>query len=317
MPFMRAFMFVFAVLLLFTSRISAQDAGAYDEVIKRAVIEFDSGNWEEARVLFRRAHELAPNARTWRGLGITAFELRHYVDAIAELEACLVDPRKPVTEKQRSEVQALLVRAREFVSVYRVTVAPGDAEVLVDGKPATLKDGKLFLDPGDHSVVVRAAGYEERRADLKVDGGKQDQLSIELAVAQSAAPEQADTGQPAQPAAPAQSTAMPRKLLWTWVLGGTALAAGGTALGLRLAAKSKSDDFQKSCQGATPPGRCDGLKSSGETQELLGNVAFGLSGALLAGAVTAFFLEGRGEKPTSGTTSLLIGPGSVAVRGSF
>src|SRR3954470_14714051 len=66
----------------------------YDDLIKRAVVEFDNSHWAEARALFGRAHELAPNARTFRGLGITAFELRRYVDATRELEASLNDPNK-------------------------------------------------------------------------------------------------------------------------------------------------------------------------------------------------------------------------------
>ncbi len=300
------------------SRVSAEEtAGEYGKAIQLAVVEFDSGNWREARILFRRAHEIEPNARTWRGLGITAFELRSYVEAIAELEAALADPRKPLTEQQRKEVQALLVRAREFVSVYRVTVTPENAQVLVDGKPATLQEGRLFLDPGQHSVVVRAAGYEERRADLKVDGGEQDQLSIELAVAESVAPEAAQSRQPATDTTAGVSVAPRRKLLWTWVLGGAALAVGGTAVGLSLAAKSNSDDFQDACQGATYPARCHGLKRQGERQELLGWVGYGLSGALASGAITAFFLEGRPEKRASTRTSWRVGPSSIAVRGTF
>lgn len=73
----------------------------YDDAIRRAIEEFDAGHWGEARALFRRAHEISPNARTWRGLGITAFELRRYVDAVSELEAALTNTLKPLTEKQR------------------------------------------------------------------------------------------------------------------------------------------------------------------------------------------------------------------------
>src|SRR5690606_22822799 len=130
-----------------------------------------------ARVYFKKAHDLNPNARTWRSLGITAFELRRYVDAIAELEAALADGRKPLSNKDRADVQKLLARARQLVAVYQVAIDPPDAEVLVDGDPASLDDGKLYLDPGEHSVVVRAPGYLEERKRLRVDEPTQASLA--------------------------------------------------------------------------------------------------------------------------------------------
>src|SRR5688572_7233282 len=66
-------------------------SAGYDDLIKRAIVEFDNSHCAEARALFRRAHELSANARTFRGLGITAFELRRYLEASAELKASLDD----------------------------------------------------------------------------------------------------------------------------------------------------------------------------------------------------------------------------------
>ena len=285
---------------------SAQSSKSYDETIARAVAEFDHGNWEEARALFRRAHDSNPNARTWRSLGVTAFELRRYVDAIAELEAALADPRKPLTPKQRDEVQGLLSRAREFVSVYRVRIAPEDAEVIVDGKATTLTDGKLFLDPGQHTVMVRAGGYQERREDLSVAAGTQEELSIELSTVgePSQAPEESPRVE-AQPE-PTQAPILKRRRVWTWVLGGTALAFAGAGVGTGLAARGKVDDYEK-CKSS-----CGAVKNEGQRLQTMTNVAFGLSGALLAGAVVAFFLEGRSDDEPS-TTSAWLAPDGVGL----
>src|SRR6188508_389327 len=92
----------FAVLL--TARLvlpggasaQAADDAAYRASVDEAVAEFSAGHWEEARTLFKRAHERQPNARTLRGMGMAAFEMRMYVTAIRELEAALRDARKPL-----------------------------------------------------------------------------------------------------------------------------------------------------------------------------------------------------------------------------
>ena len=85
----------------------------YRALINDAVAEYDAHHFEEARALFRRAHELEPSARTWRGIGMAAFELRDYVKSLRALEASLVDSRLPLTGTERDQVQALAdTRAR-------------------------------------------------------------------------------------------------------------------------------------------------------------------------------------------------------------
>ncbi|HET6331831.1 MAG TPA: hypothetical protein VFG30_01395, partial [Polyangiales bacterium] len=68
----------------------AQNKGdGYSQVIQNAVVEFDAGNWAEARVLFEQAHTLRPSARTLRGMGMASFEIKEYVRAEKELNASL------------------------------------------------------------------------------------------------------------------------------------------------------------------------------------------------------------------------------------
>src|SRR5690606_27114168 len=71
-------------------------------------------------------------------------------------------------------------RARKLVAVYHVSIDPPDAEVLVDGAPASLEQGQLYLDPGEHSVVVRAPGYVEERKELRIAEPEQATLTIRL-----------------------------------------------------------------------------------------------------------------------------------------
>jgi hypothetical protein len=107
----------------------------YKKVIEGAVLEFDSGNWGEARVLFEQAHALRPSARTLRGMGKVSFELKEYVRAQKELNAAQVELRSPLSESQRQEVLGLLLRVEKFIGRLTVRVKPAEADptVILDG----------------------------------------------------------------------------------------------------------------------------------------------------------------------------------------
>ena len=48
----------------------------YEAMITDGLAEFQAQRYAEARALFERAHALSPNARTLRGIGMVAFEMR-------------------------------------------------------------------------------------------------------------------------------------------------------------------------------------------------------------------------------------------------
>jgi tetratricopeptide (TPR) repeat protein len=321
-------------LLLFGAALARADARAeegseYDRAIRAAVSEYEAGSWHEARALFRRAHELEPSARTLRGLGLTAFELRRYVDAMAELEAALTDARKPLTPEQRDQIVPLLGRIRQYISVFDVSLVPADAELLVDGVLVHLEAGRLSLDPGEHTVVARAQGHEESRTVLRAEAGTERDLTIVLEP--SAPPEREpglaegepdpqgdETPAPAlaarEPPQPSAAPARPRRV-WTWVLAGASLATSLVGAGLHAGAFRKAERF-RDCKADPEREDCGPLKTSGEAL-FAGAIGTYVGGALLlGGAVTAFFMEGRGtERP--GRAALLVGPTSVRLSARF
>lgn len=125
----------------------------YRRVLATALKEFDAGNWEEAKSLMQQAHEIEPSARTFRGMGLCSYELRDYVSAERELRQSLDDQRRPLTAKQRAEIEEILGRATRFVSRYKVHVKPEAAALRVDGNPLQLgADGELALNPGTHRI---------------------------------------------------------------------------------------------------------------------------------------------------------------------
>src|SRR4051812_20518281 len=149
------------------------DTAQYRSLLEEAVGEYDARRYEEARALFRRAHDLSPNARTMRGIGMASFELREYVEALRALEGALVDKRRPLTSQQRQQVEGLLDRTRAFVGRFVVRLSPKETLLRVDGAPVTLEpDGTLLLSFGRHSVVAEAPGSMPENRDIYVIGGE-------------------------------------------------------------------------------------------------------------------------------------------------
>lgn len=292
----------------------------YDASIQQAIVEFDAGHWDEARALFRQAHAISPSARTWRGLAITAFELRRYVDASQELKAALSDTQKPLTDTQRAELEELLQRTRAFLSSYRLSLQPADLTLSVDGGPGQPNDGELLLDPGPHALSFRAPGYLEQRLELHAEAGQHSQLAITLPPEPEVSSLAASEPVRAQEAAPKAALGTPSakwdapapRYLVAWTLGGASALSALTAVTLGALAKRDADRYQ-GC--SLSPARCEHLRSEGMRYQTATNVMFGVAGACAIGAVLGYFLERRSSRlhaPKAGISFGLSRP-AVAV----
>ncbi|MCB9591775.1 MAG: hypothetical protein H6719_03490 [Sandaracinaceae bacterium] len=173
---------LFAGALVHARPVAAQEPPAdYSAIIEDAVSEFSEGHWAEARAHFERAHALYPNARTLRGIGMCAFELRDYPAAVRFLDQSLGATRRPLTDEQRADTQELIARARSYVGHFLVTTTPPGAEILVDDEvPSRGVDGRLMLALGEHVLVARAPGHREVRRRLDVGGGEDRELELRL-----------------------------------------------------------------------------------------------------------------------------------------
>lgn len=154
----------------------------YRRAIDRAVQEFALGHFREAQALFHHAHALRPNARTLRGLGVVAFELREYVQSIGYLEQALTATVQALPARLRRNTQTLLQRAREFVGSVTVNVDPPTAEVRVDLAlvPPNVRQ-RLPLNLGAHTIEAHAPGFERQVVALDISmGGQHEELQLKL-----------------------------------------------------------------------------------------------------------------------------------------
>lgn len=155
------------------------EANDYRRWIESAVAEYGAGNFEEAHALFSKAHAATPTARTHRGLGMTAFELRNYVESIEHLEAALRAPKKPLHGELRSTTEQLLQRANEYVGSVTIVTRPSDARVEIDKAPRP-SGRAVRLRVGEHELEVAAEGYELDRRTLWIGGGKPQRVEVAL-----------------------------------------------------------------------------------------------------------------------------------------
>jgi hypothetical protein len=214
--------------------LDATDEPAYRKAIKQGLAEYKALHFEEARSLFRRAHSISPSARTFRGMGMTSFELRDHVSAVRNLSAALQDKRKPLSAEQRMDTQDLLDRSRRFVDLYRLTVSPPDARVLIDGHaPEFEPDGTLLFSSGTHTLDASAPGMAVRSLSINVRGGERKELSVTLEPALAGGARSADARvaqvvTAAKPAHAAESNGA--AAAWLWAGGGAALLAIGGSI---------------------------------------------------------------------------------------
>jgi hypothetical protein len=294
----------------------AADAPAYRKAIEEGLAECDAGHFEEARSLFRRAHEISPNARTFRGIGMTSFELRDYVSAVHNLSAALQDVRKPLSSEQRGQTQDLLERSRIFVDVYTLTISPKNSRVLIDGRaPEFEPDGTLMFGIGPHTVEVRAQGMTTRSLPIEVRGGERKELSIALERESAAPSAGAKAGLVVSAAKPWPSEASNgHAAAWLWASGGAALVAVGT--GIYWSTRETQLDH---CHDPATGYGC----TNESTLKTLRNVAMGTTigvgaAALTMAAIGIFSWNSRpAARQTHSALACIVSPLGVACGRSF
>jgi hypothetical protein len=273
----------------------------YQQLITDALSEYERGSWEESAALFRRAHELRPTARTLRGLGLAAYEARRYPESIRFLTEALTDSRKPLTPKQRDEIEATLERARLFVGFLRVSVEPRDATLAINGQEAQPgPDGTVITDIGWVDVEAKAEGRETLNRRIRVNAGDHQELKLRL-------PPLRPEGEASFPSRTADSYASTTHAdandspygTWKWVSGGFALAALGTGAAFLVVQKAEAPDYETECvRTATPASSCE------RRQKLLGStlwtgsiIGFAVGAGLAAVSATLFVLDAQHEAP--------------------
>jgi hypothetical protein len=209
----------------------------YKELVREGMLKYTRGFWPEARAYFLKAHQLAPNARTLRGLALVSYDSRHYVDASDYAEQSLAHAVQPVNDKMAEELKQLISQAKALIVRAELVTTPSAAELRVDGMlVARRADGSLWLDPGEHELSVSAPGYFSDTRKLQAEA--EHPMRIEIALKSSAVTSVQVAAKPARARAEERSA-----LPWVVVgISGAVAAAGG----IMLAVDQSSSDGKSS-----------------------------------------------------------------------
>lgn len=159
----------------------AQDPARYQTAIDRALQEFSSGHYEEARAFFRQAHREIPNPRTLRGIAMASYELRDYLEAYRSLKAALEfgPSDRDLTPEHRAAAMQLLDRTRALIGV--VGGVPEGAAVRLDGAEHRVEpDGTVLLPLGAHTLAVELPDGRRGEQRFEVAGGEDLSWTAEL-----------------------------------------------------------------------------------------------------------------------------------------
>lgn len=311
---------VAASLLGAAPALAAEGAAAeaeYRRAIDEAIAAFDGSDFARARAAFERAHALSPSARTYRGIGITAFRQGDFLAASSALRSALEDQRKPLTAEQRAEATDLQTKAAERLGHVTIRVSPGTATVRLDGR--VVEAGReIEVTTGKHVFRGDRAGYLPVERERDVDAGAPITVALTLGVRAAAPSAQRDLA-PAHPTPAPDKGVEPSKhsgRLWTWVALGAAPVLGAVSAGIWVSGLSDANTI-KTCTCSDAERAAQAERAGLPAKETWTTVTAVAAGAALAGGIVLYFVEGSDDAPQKASLGVGVAGTSVVARGTF
>jgi hypothetical protein len=311
------------------------------------------GQWNEALAAFERSESLRSHPITRFNIGYVERALGHLTRARKQfMAAARAGDSSALPPGLHQEAESYLTEIDHKLARVVASLEP-DTAIAVDGRPLepdattaarpTLVAGTadpgagavpgqtrfdLFIDPGDHVIVLSRAGLADTVMNEHFAPGASRSLTLAMNVPTPEAP--APTPQPADSAPEADvgastSSATPTILMWTAYGVGAAGIAVGSVFGVMAINKKSfldgSDENGPRCPTADScrdpfTDDVDTMK----TDATVSTVGFGVG--LLGAAVGTYFLltsdsDDETAKRSSVTARAYVGPGSVRVAGTF
>jgi hypothetical protein len=255
----------------------------YDE----GLAAIQKSKWLEARASLLAAWSLTKHWQIAANLAGCELELGKFRDAAEHAAFYLQN----APADRRAKAELVLKRAKQNIGTLTVDAQPAGAEVRLDGAlvgQAPLPDA-LFVDPGEHVVLVRAPGRPDATQQVVLAAGEA--KTIALAAVEAPPP-------PPPPPPPTRQGWRPGVAL---LATGGVLAAGGliAGIGLTVAAngKSSSADSLRATVGSNSA--CAGTAASSATCATLLNDLQSRD-SFTKGAFASFVLGGAFALATAG-----------------
>lgn len=317
---------------------------SYEQLVHAAIDAQERGDFDTAHALFEQAFAQRPNARPLRGMGIASYQAGLFTRAIAELEAALKNPERPLEGTLRSGAEEILRQAKSQLGNLSFEVSPADTVVFVDQTLEPLPVSEpLALDPGPHTLRFSADGHIEQELGIDLAPSSQQTLRVSLRVLAALAPPvpvpatiDASTVQarptPAQGSAPspkvsAAATARERKkrqriALWSSLA--LAGAAAVTSAGLLATTSYRIARIEEACNRlaakSCSQAQLDGLEDEGNLPQLATGFYVGVgvtAASVLTAGVLWYTVRLKGAGSGVALSDVAISPHGMFLRGTF
>jgi hypothetical protein len=265
-------------------------------LIEQAERARDAGDHREALVLATRAGRLQMTTSLRMFLAEEELATRAFSAALESSLLCLREAGRDPALRARDAIltrcRDVNQRARSSVALITLRAPAAGAAVTLDDAPVPpeLFDAPQPVDPGEHRLVVRAPGREDRAERFVAREGEAQSLALELGPPRAEAPAPQAVVAPTPTPRPARSPGRPSLAgpAALWGVGAAGLVAAGVFLALRQSSAQGCDIGDDPDGSAEIVWRCDTLAqvqavSSRETWTALSAVSLGV-GLLAAGA---------------------------------
>ncbi|MEZ4298920.1 MAG: hypothetical protein R3B70_28480 [Polyangiaceae bacterium] len=263
-----------------------------------------SGDCQQAIPLFEASQEAYPSRGALYNLALCEEKVgrsgrawEHFRDLLPQL-----DPEDDRLSETRAKMAALELSIGRIEIGLAPDAPPGVTVTLGGVDLAPERFGTVIpLEPGTHHLLVRAAGREDRRHDVVIEGGERQTVTLEVgppitntAPLASAAPPppRVEAPKPLAPPPPRPDTTIPlAPALISWGIG---LSGLGVMSVTGVLAMEKKGELQRTCPD---PARCSAsglaLAREGEALTTASTAAAAVWLAGLGAGTTLFFLSKR------------------------
>lgn len=307
-------------LLPATSR--ADDRATAQRLFEEGQVLFKDGRVAEACSKFDGAAALVNTpgvrlnlARCWEKLGRTASAWTRYDEALAAAERTGDRAAAAAARQGRTALEPRLTKL--VISFTDPGTATG-VEITRDGEtlPASVIGSEMPVDPGEHEVGARAAGFKPWTTKVNVTGeGSTARVSIpplEHEPTALAAPAPATQTTTAPPGAETTPASPPSHTLAIAGLVTAGVGVVGLGLGAYFGLAAESKWHQANRNGnACADAACPGLTQQASNDASASTVLFITGGALAAAGVTVWIVAPKGGSPERAALTPVVGP-SVA-----
>ncbi len=304
-PRMRAAIAVWAMLVVGLSAARPALAAPPDEGQRKKIAreladlaygQYTSGDYAGAIESFKRADATYHAPTLVVGLARAQAKAHHLLAARASFEKVIAEDLPPgspdaflgAQKSARDEVKALAATIPTLEVRLQGNVPAAGVTVTIDDGPATL-GAPAEIDPGKHQVTVAHDGARETRSVVVAEGAHQ---SIDFDLAAH------------------QASAVPGVIALS--VGGAGLVMGAIAGVVTL---KQASDIKSRCPAGVCPVDEKPSVSSANAVAAVSTAGFVLAGA--GAVVGTVLLVRRPQTAGPAVTAVIVGPGSLMLRGSF